>query len=394
MSEERKKILLHTDVGSDVDDALSLLAMLNHPQIDLRGIYTVNGDVDSRSRIAKHMVNLSGKNIPVLKGEGNPISAPVKPYNNYVGNYVDESFEDKEAMEIDGNRDVIYKSLYETGIKEHGLEELSRQLYHDKYTIFSIGPLTNLARLVEEYPESAKNIERIYAMASRFPEGMMEHNVRYDTGAAEIILSSDLPLTIIPSDVCSRYKMPIDGRNINFESGVGKYVAKMLKGFVGVKLTEDFGRKVVGSYSFDSFLEQEVKPNFRNREVGLKEYESERRFRNFVLNNMDGEAASLEADEFLYNYFKLVDRFKDPRYGYRLGAIAAKEMEDLVLKEIPVHDVYVPYVFLNPDKVKTEKMTLGNDNEGRTLILPGRKHDVVKDLDYGDFKKFVREYVN
>ena len=63
MSKERRKIILSTDIGSDVDDALSLLAMLNHPEINLEGIYTVNGDVDSRSRIAKHIVDLSGNNI-------------------------------------------------------------------------------------------------------------------------------------------------------------------------------------------------------------------------------------------------------------------------------------------------------------------------------------------
>ena len=47
-----KKILFSTDIGSDPDDALALLAMLNHPEIDLKGIYTVNGLVDFRSFIA------------------------------------------------------------------------------------------------------------------------------------------------------------------------------------------------------------------------------------------------------------------------------------------------------------------------------------------------------
>ena len=77
------RILLSTDIGSDIDDALCLLSMLNHPDINLQGIYTVNGDVNSRSYIARHMVNLRGARIPVIRGEQKPIAADTKPYTYY-----------------------------------------------------------------------------------------------------------------------------------------------------------------------------------------------------------------------------------------------------------------------------------------------------------------------
>ena len=59
---KNKKVLVSTDIGSDIDDALSLLVMLNSG-INLEGVYTVNGDVDSRSFITHHLLKLAGKDI-------------------------------------------------------------------------------------------------------------------------------------------------------------------------------------------------------------------------------------------------------------------------------------------------------------------------------------------
>ena len=55
----KSKILVSTDIGSDVDDALALNVMLKHSGFNVEGIYTVNGDVNSRALIARHMVSLN-----------------------------------------------------------------------------------------------------------------------------------------------------------------------------------------------------------------------------------------------------------------------------------------------------------------------------------------------
>ena len=90
------------------------------------------------------------------------------------------------------------------GIDPNGVEHLAEKLSGGKHTVFSIAPLTNLALILRDHPQSVRNIERLFVMGARFPEGEKEHNFRYDSQAAQEVLDSDISITIIPSDVCNR----------------------------------------------------------------------------------------------------------------------------------------------------------------------------------------------
>ena len=45
-------VALDTDIGTDIDDAYALILAAVSPEIDLRAVTTVNGDVLTRARIA------------------------------------------------------------------------------------------------------------------------------------------------------------------------------------------------------------------------------------------------------------------------------------------------------------------------------------------------------
>lgn len=69
------RIWIDTDVGSDVDDALTLAYVLRHPELELVGISTVFGDVELRTEIAEALLtsaNVGG--IPILTGLGTPLT--------------------------------------------------------------------------------------------------------------------------------------------------------------------------------------------------------------------------------------------------------------------------------------------------------------------------------
>ena len=64
-------LVLDTDIGGDVDDALALAYALRHPDIELRAVTTVSGDTSVRAHIAARLLALAGRDdVVVAAGVG------------------------------------------------------------------------------------------------------------------------------------------------------------------------------------------------------------------------------------------------------------------------------------------------------------------------------------
>ena len=46
------KLIIDTDIGTDIDDALAIVFALASPELDLEGLTIVDGDVEARARMA------------------------------------------------------------------------------------------------------------------------------------------------------------------------------------------------------------------------------------------------------------------------------------------------------------------------------------------------------
>ncbi len=57
------KVILDTDIGTDVDDALALSVLLGSQTVDLLGITTVYGDTQLRSKIAMYICDLVDRSV-------------------------------------------------------------------------------------------------------------------------------------------------------------------------------------------------------------------------------------------------------------------------------------------------------------------------------------------
>ena len=63
-----EKILLDTDIGGDIDDAICLAYLLTEPQCALIGITTVCGEPEKRAAVADAICRAAGRNIPIVAG--------------------------------------------------------------------------------------------------------------------------------------------------------------------------------------------------------------------------------------------------------------------------------------------------------------------------------------
>src|SRR5437764_4515673 len=70
-------ILLDTDIGSDIDDALCLAYLLRQPRCELLGITTVSGEPEPRARLADAICQAEGRgDIPIHSGSPLPLLRP------------------------------------------------------------------------------------------------------------------------------------------------------------------------------------------------------------------------------------------------------------------------------------------------------------------------------
>ena len=61
-----KKVILDTDIGSDIDDAICLAYLLSQPECDLLGITTVSGEVRERAKLASALCKTAGREVSIL----------------------------------------------------------------------------------------------------------------------------------------------------------------------------------------------------------------------------------------------------------------------------------------------------------------------------------------
>ncbi len=69
---DRIPIILDTDIGSDIDDAVALAYLLRNPRCELAGVTTVTGDVAQRAACAQVLCDAVGRgDVPIHCGARN-----------------------------------------------------------------------------------------------------------------------------------------------------------------------------------------------------------------------------------------------------------------------------------------------------------------------------------
>lgn len=171
-----KKILLDTDIGSDIDDAVCLAYLLANKNCDLLGITTVTGESEKRAQIASALCKVAGKDIPIFPGSEKPIL--IEQYQKYAPQ--------AEALNRWDHRKEFPKSQ-----AIHFLQDMIRT-YPNEITLLTIGPLTNIGQLFSIDPELPHLLQGIVSMGGVFTNqiagvGPLEWNAMGDPHATAIM---------------------------------------------------------------------------------------------------------------------------------------------------------------------------------------------------------------
>lgn len=146
------KVILDTDIGSDIDDALCLAYLLAQPQCELLGVTTVSGEPNERAKLVSVLCKAAGKDVPIYPGVENPLLAKQKqprcPQSAALDKWAhDSTFPQGEAIEF----------LRRTIRANPG-----------EITLLAIGPMTNVGLLFAVDPEIPKLLKGLVMMVGVF----------------------------------------------------------------------------------------------------------------------------------------------------------------------------------------------------------------------------------
>jgi len=189
-----RKIILDTDPGSD--DAMALMLALNSPELDVRAITVVPGNVTAQQGLenALRMVSLANRcDIPVAAGAQHPLFQKLITAEFWHG---------KNGLAN------VELPLSKCKVDPRFGPDLIIQMVHaapHELTLVPVGPLTNIALAVSKDPTIVPLVKEVIIMGGSITGGNVnaaaEANIYNDPEAAQIVFQAGWPLTMVGLDV-------------------------------------------------------------------------------------------------------------------------------------------------------------------------------------------------
>jgi inosine-uridine nucleoside N-ribohydrolase len=170
------KVLLDTDIGSDIDDAVALAWLLANPDCELLGITTVTGEARIRAQLASVLCRAAGKRIPIFPGAEAPL---------LIGQ------RQKQAPQAAALERWSHEESFPEGGAVGFLRETIRA-HPGEVVLLTIGPLTNIALLFALDPDIPGLLKGLMMMCGIFSNkaagfGPLEWNAMLDPHATAIV---------------------------------------------------------------------------------------------------------------------------------------------------------------------------------------------------------------
>jgi purine nucleosidase len=189
-----KKIIIDTDPGTD--DAMAIMLALNSPELDVRALTVVPGNVTAKQGLenALRMISLANRcDIPVAAGAQHPlfqklITAEFWHGKNGLANV--ELPPSKCKVDSRFGPDLIIEMVHAAP---------------HEITLVPVGPLTNIALALQKDPSIVPLVKEVIIMGGSITGGNVnasaEANIYNDPEAAQIVFQAGWPLTMVGLDV-------------------------------------------------------------------------------------------------------------------------------------------------------------------------------------------------
>jgi inosine-uridine nucleoside N-ribohydrolase len=211
----RTRVVIDTDPG--VDDAVAILLALASPEIDVLALTSVAGNVslEKTTLNARRLLELAGRDdVLVAAGCAQPLAGP--------------SGDASEVHGSDGLGDLVWEEPKIALHPRHAVDLLAELIGRGPLTIVAIGPLTNLATLLERHPGIDRDVERVVLMGGASFEGNVtpaaEFNIWADPEAAQRVLAAHWPITVMPLDLT--HQAYLNDGDLEFLRGLGSEVGR------------------------------------------------------------------------------------------------------------------------------------------------------------------------
>lgn len=258
---DKRKVIIDCDPG--IDDALAIILALKSKEIEVVGITTVSGNVESLqgAKNALKVLKLLGRlDIPVYLGESKPIKRELVTAQDTHGE--------------DGLGETFLEEVSSEYIRENGVDFILNTLKnHENVSIIALGPLTNLCRAIEKDSETFHRVKEIVSMGGAYKSHgncspVAEFNYWVDPhGAREFLKKFNGEFTMVGLDVTREIVLTPNLREMihQFKDEIGDFIYDITRFYVDFHWEQErtLGCVINDPLAVEYFINRELCEGFK-----------------------------------------------------------------------------------------------------------------------------------
>lgn len=258
---DKRKVIIDCDPG--IDDALAIILALKSKEIEVVGITTVSGNVESLqgAKNALKVLKLLGRlDIPVYLGESKPVKRELVTAQDTHGE--------------DGLGETFLEEVSSEYIRENGVDFILNTLKNqENVSIIALGPLTNLCRAIEKDSETFHRVKEIVSMGGAYKSHgncspVAEFNYWVDPhGAREFLKKFNGEFTMVGLDVTREIVLTPNLREMihQFKDEIGDFIYDITRFYVDFHWEQErtLGCVINDPLAVEYFINRELCEGFK-----------------------------------------------------------------------------------------------------------------------------------